>query len=296
MIETLTGLQIKGACFFDEPLDRHTTFNIGGRIGLLIEPLDINDLKIAMGEIKSNGLSWRVIGNGSNILAGEYGLPDVVIKLSNFNKLAIDRYTVRAESGVSLAKLAGFSIENNLSGLEFLTGIPGQVGGSIKGNTGAQGRSMGDVLKEICVMDGEGNVYNIPREKISFGYRYSDIRSDIIILGGVFRLVPGDRDKMQEVVRDYLNKRNAIFPKEPNAGCIFKNPPDISAGRLIDGLGLRGFTIGKAMVSYRHANVIVNLGGAASKDVHSLIEYIIEEVYRKAGIRLELEIDCWGDL
>lgn len=295
MIETITDLHIKGACFFDEPLDRHTTFNIGGRVGLWIEPQDLDDLKIAMKGIKTSGLSWRIIGNGSNILAGEYGLPDVIIKLSNFNKLTIDGYTVKAESGVSLSKLVGFSIEYGLSGFEFLTGIPGQVDGAIKGNAGAQGRGMGDVLKEIYVMDAEGNIYDIPKEKISFGYRHSDIGNDIIILGGFFRLTQGDRDKMRDVVKGYLSKRNTIFPREPNAGCIFKNPPDISAGRLIEGLGLKGFTIGKAMVSYKHANVIVNLGGANAKDVYSLIEYIREEVYRKTGIRLELEIDCWGE-
>lgn len=296
MLETLTNIQIKGACLFDEPLAKHTTFNIGGRVGLWIEPQDLDDLKMAINQINANGFSWRVIGNGSNILAGEYGLPDVVIKLSSLNKLTINGYTITAGSGVSLARLVGFSIENGLSGLEFLAGIPGQVGGSIKGNCGAHGRSIASVLKEICVMDREGNVYEIPSDKISFGYRYSDLGPDIIILSGTFRLARGDKERMQEIVRGYLSRRNSIFPKEPNAGCIFKNPPDISAGRLIEGLGLKGFTIGKAMVSYQHANIIVNLGGATSMDVYSLIEYVRGEVLGRAGISLDLEIDCWGDL
>lgn len=294
MIETLTALNIKGACLFDEPLERHTTFNIGGSVKLWIEPQDIEDLRNALKEIKDSGLSWRVIGNGSNILASDNGLPDVVIKLTSLNRLNIDGYTIRAESGASLSRLVGLSVENSLSGLEFLTGIPGQVGGAIKGNAGSQGKSIDSVLKEACVMDTSGEIYNISRDEIPFGYRYSGFRDDTIILSGVFNLVQGDSNKMQDAVKGYLAKRREIFPTEPNAGCIFKNLPYMSAGRIIDNLGLKGFTIGKAMVSHRHANVIVNLGSATAMDVHSLITYVQDEVYRRVGERLELEIDCWG--
>lgn len=296
MIESLTSLNIRGACFFDEPLDRHTTFKVGGKVKMWIEPQDISDLKCALKEITANGLSWRVIGNGSNILAGENNLPDVVIKLSNFNKLDIDGYAIIAESGASLSRLVGFSIENSLCGLEFLAGIPGLVGGAIKGNAGANGKNIDSVLKEISLMDREGNVHIMPSEKINFGYRYSDIGDDVIILNAVFNLVPGGSEDIQELVRGYLNKRKEKFPSEPSAGCIFKNLPDMSAGRLIDSLGIKGFTIGDAMVSYKHANVIVNLGGAGAKDVSGLIKHIKDEVYKKAGINLELEIDCWGDV
>lgn len=296
MIETLSSLNIKGACFFDESLDRHTTFNIGGRVKLWIEPLDVLDLKNAIIEITANGLSWRAIGNGSNILAGEYGLPDVVIKLSNFNKLTIDGNTIKADAGVSLAKLVGFAIEKGLSGLEFLSGIPGTVGGAIKGNAGAQGKNLDSVLVEIYVMDGQGAIYTVSKEEIFFGYRYSDIKDDIIILGGIFKLCQCDPSKINDTVKGYLSKRKEIFPTQASAGCIFKNPKDMSAGRLIDRIGLRGFGIGKAMVSCKHANIIVNLGGANSKDVHSLIKYVWDEIYHKTGIKLELEIDCWGKM
>lgn len=295
MIESLTNLNIKGACFFDESLDNHTTFNIGGRVKMWIEPKDLDDLKCALKEITLSGLKWRVIGNGSNILAGESGLPDIVIKLNNFNKLKCEGNIIKAESGVSLANLIGFSVEQNLSGLEFLTGIPGLTGGAIKGNAGAQGKNTGSILKEIHVMDNKGDVYRIPKEKIHFGYRYSDIRNDLVILEGVFGLSQGDSYNINSIVKNYISKRKENFPTEPSAGCVFKNPKDISAGRLIDGLGLRGFTIGKAMVSHKHANIIVNLGGACSKDVYSLVKYVQNEVYNKTGIKLELEIECWGD-
>lgn len=298
MIKTITNLQniIRGTCLFNEPLSKYTTFNIGGTVGLWIEPHDIDDLKNIMREIKSNGLSWKVIGNGSNILAGEHGLPDIVMRLSNFKKLTVNGSTIEVEGGVSLAKLIGFSIENSLSGLEFLTGIPGQVGGTIKGNAGAQGRCIADVLKYVCVIDEGGNISNLSIDNINFAYRYSDIKKDVIILNSVFRLGMGESSKIREVVESYLRNRNKIFPKEPSVGCIFKNPAEKSAGRLIDELGLKGFTIGRAMVSYKHANVIINLGGASAKDVSSLIEYVREDVYNKTGIRLELEIDCWGNI
>lgn len=294
MIETVTCLKIKGACLFDEPLERHTTFNIGGKVKLWIEPHDIEDLKIAVKEIRDNGLTWRIIGNGSNILAGEDGLPDAVIKLNNFNKITVEGHTIKAGCGAGLSKLAGFSVEHSLSGLEFLAGIPGQIGGAIKGNAGAQGKSIDIALKDMAVMDANGGVYNISRDDISFGYRSSGINDDIIILDAVFTLTAGDSGRMRELVGNYLAKRREVFPAEPNAGCIFKNLPYISAGRLIDNLGLKGFTIGRAMLSNKHANVIVNLGGARALDVHSLIRYIQDEVYNRAGDRLELEIDCWG--
>lgn len=296
MIETLPTLNIKGACLFDEPLERHTTFNIGGKIKLWVEPHDVEDLKIALKEVVEAGLSWRVIGNGSNILAAENGLPDAVIKLSNLNNLTVDENTIKAEAGASLSKLIGFSIENSLSGLEFLTGIPGQVGGAVKDNAGAQGKSIDTVLSEICIMDRNGEIYTTPRDEITFGYRYAGLKGDNIILSSTFSLVKGDSDNMQDTVKGYLARRREIFPTEPNAGCIFKNLPYISAGRLIDNLGLKGFTIGNAMVSHRHANVIVNLGGATVKDVYSLITYVQDEVYNKTGERLELEIDCWGSV
>lgn len=285
---------VKGVCFINEPLSRHTTFRIGGNVGLFIEPRDGEDLKNILKEIKANDLTWKVIGNGSNILAGEHNLPDVVIKLVNFNSLSVDGNTIRAGSGAALAKLIGFAIENGLSGLGFLAGIPALAGGAIKGNAGAQGKSISDVLKSIDVMDVDGNMRNIPRDKILFNYRKSDISNNIVILNGFFDLVKGDKDAMQDLVKAYINKRNKTIPAEPNAGCVFKNPPKIGAGELIEKAGLKGFTYGRAMVSYTHANIIVNLGGADSNDVSYVMKHVQDTIYEKAGIILEPEILYWG--
>lgn len=264
----------------NEPLSKHTTFKIGGPAKRWVEPRDIEELR----SVLNKGLAYRIIGNGSNILVRDEGVPWAVIKLTNFKELSADNNTIKTGSGVSLNELIRFSIEKGLSGLEFLAGIPGTVGGAIKTNTGAFGKEIADVLEEIDVMDRNGNIHRIPRDEIVFGYRYSNITDDTIILGGKFYLLPGAK----------LEKRRDRLPVEfPNAGSIFKNPDGVSAGELIDRLGLKGTTCGKAMVSNKHANIIVNLGSAKAEDVMGLINYVKNRVLDETGINLELEIECW---
>jgi UDP-N-acetylmuramate dehydrogenase len=296
-VDAINNIQniVKGMCMVDEPLCKHTTFNIGGNVALWIEPADKEDLKNVLKEIQENGLTWRLIGNGSNILAGEYNLPDVVIKLINFKSIDIDGSLIHAGSGISLAKLIGFAIEYGLSGLEFAAGIPGFVGGAIKGNAGAHGRNIGDILKEIEVMNSDGEISIISRNEINFDYRKSDINDNLIVLGGTFNLVQGDKNKIQELVKGYLVKRKENYPSEPNAGSVFKNPSGAKAGEIIDKLGLKGFRIGNAMVSYQHANMIVNVGGAKAQDVRELIKYIQDKVNEKTGINLDPEIIFLGE-
>lgn len=296
-MKTIANFQnIKGTCMFDEPLSKHTTFGVGGKIGFWVEPLELDDLRNILREVSVNSLSFKVIGNGSNILAGESGLPDVVIKLVNFNGISIEGTTIKAGSGVSLAKLLGASIENELSGLEFAAGIPALVGGAVKGNAGAQGKCIADVLKEITIIDASGGIQRIKREDIDFCYRRSDLSDDVIILEAEFNLSASDSNVMQNRIKNYLSRRKESIPSEPSAGCIFKNPPERSAGEIIDRLGLKGFTVGKAMVSDKHANVIVNMGGAAAKDIYFLVKHIQDEVFNQTGIRLETEIIYWGNI
>jgi UDP-N-acetylmuramate dehydrogenase len=286
---------VKGTCLIDEPLYKHTSLNIGGNVKIWIEPRDIEDLRNILKGIHENRLTWYVIGNGSNILAGENNLPDIVIKLINFNSISVKDNLIKAESGVSLAKLTGFAIEHGLTGLEFLAGIPGLVGGAIKGNAGAHGRSIADVLEEITVMDYNGEVFKISRKNINYEYRKSNLGDGLIILDCFLNLVSGDKEKMQDLVKTYLTKRKEFFPSEPNAGSIFKNPKNERAGEIIDRLGLKGFKIGNAMVSHQHANMIINTGGAKANDARELIKYIRDVVYKEKGILLETEIVFIGD-
>lgn len=284
----------KNIYLLNEPLSKHTTFKIGGPAKLWAEPVNVDELKRVLEDIRNEELDYKVIGNGSNILAKDKGIPWAIIKLGSFKELVICNNILKAGAGVSLNSLVRFSLEKNLSGLEFLAGIPGTVGGAIKTNTGAHGSEMADVIKEVGVVDKEGNVHTIPREKINFRYRYSDIREDFIILSAKFSLSKSSCEKMDKNIEKILEKRNAVFSIEyPNAGSIFKNINGTKAGELIDNLGLKGKTFGRAMVSEKHANIIVNLGGATAKDVKGLIKYIQDTVYAKTGMKLELEIECW---
>lgn len=290
---------------FNEPLSKHTTFKIGGPAKIWVEPIDIDGLREVLRDINSKpphqkfwcggkGLRYRVIGNGSNILAGDKGVRGVIIKLSNFRELTVNNNKVIAGSGVGLDELIKFSAKHGLSGLEFLSGIPGTVGGAIKTNAGAQTQEIADILEEIEVMDRDGRIYKIPSSKIEFGYRYSDIKEDIIILGGMFRLITSSYEEINNKIKTILEERRDRFPLEyPSAGSVFKNPDGISAGKLIDRLGLRGTVYGRAMVSNKHANIIVNLGGAKAEDVERLIIHVKDRVYNETGINLELEIECW---
>ncbi len=296
-VDAINNIQsiVKGRCLLNEPLSKHTTFQMGGNVALMIEPEDKEDLKNILKEIKANDLSWYSIGNGSNILAGDRNLPDVLIKLTNFKDIKIYNNSIKAESGVSLSNLVGFTIKNGFTGLEFLAGIPGCVGGAIKGNAGAHGENIGDFIKEVEVMDTEGEIFILPQNEINFEYRKSNIENNLIILGAVFNLITGNSENIQELAKKYLIKRKENFPSDPNAGSIFKNPKGAKAGEIIDKLGLKGFNVGKAMVSYEHANMIVNTGGAKQQDVKQLIKYIQDKVNEKMGIKLEPEIIFLGE-
>lgn len=298
MISTNTDLRniAKGNCFTDESLAGHTTFKVGGMVQTLVEPKDIDDLKNILLEIKERKLSWRVIGKGSNLLIGEDNLPEVVIKLSHFNRLFLEGNSIIADSGVGLSRLINFATINGLTGLEFLTGIPGSVGGAIRQNAGAWDKSICEILSEVSVLDVNGKVYNINKEQLSYEYRKTNISNDLIILKSAFKLKSGNKKKIEETVKQYFLKRKDKFPALPNAGCIFKNPNGKKAGEIIDKLGLKGFTIGKAQISALHGNIIVNLGGAKANDVVKLIRYVQEKVYDSIGIKLELEVDCWGQM
>lgn len=279
---------------FNEPLNKHTTIKIGGPAKIWVEPADINELKEVLRDINNKGLWYRVIGNGSNVLVKDKGVPWVVIKLTNFKELTADGSIIRTGSGVGLGELIKFSTEHNFSGLEFLAGIPGTVGGAIKTNAGAFGKDIAGVLKEVEVIDRYGKIYKIPKDEIEFGYRHSSIKEDNIIFGAIFCLRPGMAEEININVKTILGKRRNKFSVDyPNAGSIFKNPKGLIAGEFIDKLGLKGTSCGKAMISRRHANIIVNLGGAKALDVEKLINYVRDKVYKETGINLELEIECW---
>ena len=279
-----------------EPLKRHTTFKIGGPADFFVYCRDIPGLRAVLGFAKKNKIRALLIGGGSNILASDKGVKAMVIKLDGpyFKKISFKRDTVIAGSALGLNQLSFATSGQGLRGLEFLAGIPGTVGGALLMNAGAWQEEIADYLVKIEVMDYNGKVKSIARKNIKFGYRTSNL-SKYIILSSVFRLSKGDIRQAKAKIRAYLEKRRSIQDLSlPSAGSVFKNPKaGCSAGRLIDLCGLKGRRIGKAAISSKHANFILNKKDARAQDVVRLMNLARKEVRRKFKVNLEPEIKIW---
>ncbi len=246
---------------------------------------------------RREGVRYLPFGNGTNILVSDRGVREPLIGLSQgFGEIKKEEIKVTAGGGVGLSQLLRFCADNALRGLEPLAGIPGTVGGGIRMNAGSQDIEMENLISSIMTMDHQGQIRRLKREGLIFEYRGIHLPAEEIILQGEFSLQEGNGKEIKERMEDFLRRRKEIQPLSlPSAGSIFKNPQGISAGELIEGVGLKGFRMGDAMVSPLHANFIVNLGAARSGDVLGLIELIKEQVYQKRGIRLELEVVIIGE-
>jgi UDP-N-acetylmuramate dehydrogenase len=287
---------LHGKVIINEPLSRHTTLKIGGPARIFIEPKNALDLKTFISLAKKHKLAVFVIGAGSNILVADHKLNVMVFKFStpDYKKIIKAGSHLKVGSAVMLSRLVSTAKEEGLSGLEFLVGIPGTVGGALAMNAGAWGKSIADILEKVTVIDCNGKIEVIKKNKIKFGYRKSNL-AKYIIMNAVFKLAKKNKKVIQADMRGYLeNRRNSQDNSLPNAGCIFKNPSkDVSAGRLIDLCGLKGKKIGGARISLRHANFILNCGNAKASDVLKLMNFIIRRVKHKFNIKLEPEIKIW---
>ena len=287
---------LKGKISSNEPLNKHTTLKIGGRAEFFIEPKDINDLKSLITLAKRYNMSILVIGSGSNILAGDKDIKAVIVRLnsSSFKKIIYRRNCLEAGSGLMLWQLVMVAKRHGLSGLEFLAGIPGTVGGALAMNAGAWGRNISDMVEDIKVMDYGGNIKTLTKKQIRFGYRRSGL-AKYIILSVHLKLVKKNKKEINGSIKRYLEyRRNTQDTSLPNAGCIFKNPRLKSAGRLIDLCGLKGKKIGGALVSRRHANFILNQGNAKAEDVLKLMDLIKKRVRSRFRVALQPEIKIWS--
>ncbi|MBM3249254.1 MAG: UDP-N-acetylmuramate dehydrogenase [Candidatus Omnitrophica bacterium] len=277
------------------PLRSKTTFRIGGRARWFACPKDAVELSLLVRAAKKHRLPVYVLGAGSNILVSDKGLKALVIKLDSpfFNRSCPSGTDLEAGSGIMLSRLIRKAGALGLSGLEFLSGIPGSLGGALAMNAGCFGKSIMDLVESCEVMDYNGRIKNLNKKGIRYGYRSSGL-SDYVILGATLGLTRKDRAVIRKDEQDYLRKRRSTQDAAlPNAGCIFKNPEDSSAGRLIDLCGLKGRRIGRAQVSRRHANFILNCGNASSCDVVKLMNSVRRQVKNKFGIVLEPEIKIW---
>jgi UDP-N-acetylmuramate dehydrogenase len=284
----------RGTILLDESLSKYTWMRVGGAADYYVEPVDRNDLAEIAKYFQQNSFPFLILGRGSNILVGDEGIRGAVINLeSALSGLRIEGDCVIAEAGVWLQKFADFCIQHDLSGVEMLAGIPGTVGGAIVMNAGAHGGEISDHVVDVEILR-RGEMMTVLKKDAEFSYRHSAFEHDIV-LNASFHLPKGDREELAKRRRELILKRNETQPLElPNSGSMFKNPPNTFAARLIEQAGLKGKRIGNAQISEKHANFIVNLGGAKAADIVQLLELARRTVYQNSGIQLELEVRLFG--
>jgi UDP-N-acetylmuramate dehydrogenase len=281
---------------FDEPLRKHTYFGIGGAAAAYFEVGTIGELT-AVAQLKKR---WNVpvfiLGRGSNLLVSDAGYPGIVVRLiGEFDHLEFDGNRVHAGAGTSLPRLSKTAAQRGLSGVEFALGIPGSVGGALIMNAGAWGSSFGDLVERVAVMTAEGERIELSHDDAEFRYRHSRLDVHFCVTRALLHLTPGDVGAITAHMQQLYEKKVASQPfAEENAGCMFKNPPGDSAGKLIDECGLKGYRIGGAEVSKIHGNFIINIGNATAQDVLELVRHIHRGVKQERGVDLEMEVKLLG--
>lgn len=288
----------KDNVFLSELMSRHTTFKIGGPADYFLTPETEEQLKDTFVAAKSAGLPVMIMGNGSNMLVGDKGIRGAVICLcKKLNSIKVNDSEIYVGSGVLMSKVSSVALSHSLSGFEFASGIPGTVGGGVYMNAGAYGFELKEIIKSVRYMDNDGKIAEILCEDCEFGYRKSIFeKQGYTILGATFKLNKGDATEIRAAIDDYTKRRVTKQPIEkPSAGSVFKRPEGYFAGALVEGAGLKGFSIGGAQVSEKHAGFIINTGNATAKDVLDLIEHIKAVVYEKNGVMLEPEVRLVGE-
>jgi len=288
---------IKGRVLFDAPMRQFTSIKVGGPADSLLFPKDVVELRKVVRCARRKEVPILILGKGTNLVVRDKGIRGWVISLTQgMKKVELDGDVVEAEAGLALQRLVQFSIQKSLTGLEPFFGIPGTVGGGLAMNAGAWGVELKDILLSITLMSEDGEVVERPRQKLKFSYRRLAIPSSWIILKGRFQLKKGRKEEILERVKSYSEMRKRTQPMDyPSAGSIFKNPAEGPAGKWIEEAGLKGFRMGQAMVSDRHANFIINLGKATAQEVINLMEWVERKIYEEKGISLEREVRVVGE-
>ena len=281
----------------NEPMSKHTSFRIGGPAEVMAFPKTAEELSQLLKTVAQLQVAPRILGAGTNILAPDEGLHGMVICLKDCltGLQQVSDTVIRAYAGVSMARTANFSASLGLSGLEFAHGIPGSIGGGVYMNAGAYGGEICQVCKQVAVMDMEGNQRLLTAEQMQFSYRHSRLEEEqAIVLWAEFELAPKPETEIREKMQELMAKRKTSQPLElPSAGSAFKRPATGYAAAMIDGAGLKGFQIGAAAVSEKHAGFVVNLGGATAADVKALLKAVADRVEQINAVRLEPEVRIW---
>lgn len=297
IVTRLINITGKDNVRINEPMKNHTTFKIGGPAQYYVTPESVTQIQEVVSLCRNMNIPLHVIGNGSNILVGDDGVDGVVLAIFNtFSDYEIKDNVITAQAGMSLIKLAVVALREGLTGLEFASGIPGSVGGAVYMNAGAYDGQMKDVVTSVTVLDEAGNIRILGRDELDMGYRTSAVaKNNMIVLQVVIELKSGDKEQIKARMNQLSELRKQKQPLEyPSAGSTFKRPEGYFAGKLIADAGLKGYSIGGAAVSEKHAGFVVNMGGATAKDVVELTDYIKKRIMEQFGVTLELEVKRIG--
>ena len=299
MIETVMNeINNKTAslCFMNESLKKHTTYGIGGPADLMIFPKSKQDLIKVIEIINENKIQLTILGSGSNVLVSDNGIRGAVISLKNsLKQIEVDDNILYAECGTMLGKIVKHAVKNNLIGLENLNGVPGTLGGALIMNAGAWGGEISENLIHVEIINSKSEIQKIQKKDLNFSYRQSSFNKDDILLSAKFNLKKADKDIIKENFIEAQSGRKKSQPlNKRSAGSLFKNPKNNSAGKLLDEAGLKGFSIGDAKISEKHANFFINDGDATSKDMLMLIKKAHKEVKDKFNVNLSLEVKLMG--
>ena len=281
----------------NEPMAKRTTLRVGGPADLYVEPTDEQDLAAVLTFCARQDLPFFVLGRGSNLLVKDGGFRGVVICLSqpSFTKIEIHGQLLNCAAGARLKQVAVEAKRHSLAGLEFLEGIPGTIGGGLRMNAGAMGGAMFDLVQSVRLMDSSGTVKEWPATELVIHYRSCPTLKSHIVLSAVLVGQPGLRQAIEQRMSQFSRKRWACQPAAPSAGCIFKNPITIPAGKLLDDLGLKGMRVGGAFVSAEHGNFIVTEASATAQDVLALIDILKRKTRAERGLELETEVQIIGE-
>ncbi len=295
--QKMTALLPTVKLLMNESMAKHTSFRIGGPAEVMAFPRNGEELYEILKQSALLDCKPAILGAGTNILAPDEGVSGLVICLKDFMDILeqVDATHIRVGAGVSMARAATFAANCGLSGLEFAHGIPGSVGGGVYMNAGAYGGEICQVCESVEVMDMNGNICNLSAAEMDFSYRHSRLEKEGgIVLSAIFALTPKLSDEIRETMQDLMTRRRNSQPLDlPSAGSAFKRPVGGYAAALIDQTGLKGYRVGGAAVSEKHAGFAVNLGGATAEDVKKLLYDVSDKVFENTGIRLEPEVRIW---
>ena len=274
-----------------------TTFKMGGKVPLLAEPRNRGEFVAVIRSLREEGLTFRILGGGANVLVDDRGLDDVIVLTGGIAFMireSEDTRVLRLGAGLSIPQFVQAVRRMKRTGAECLVGIPGSIGGATVMNAGGRHGWFSDIVRRVSILTPESEEQEHEVGDLTFGYRKSIFGGDVIVLETIVELEPGDRDRSDEMIRQYLKEKSVAQPlTERSAGCVFKNPPGDSAGKILDRAGAKGMTHGGAAVSEKHANFLVNRGGATLADVRGLIGDMQQAALEKCGVELETEVLVW---